>query len=354
MDLMSYSDARTWADAAAGRHHALLGNGFGMAFDPGLFGYAALAQRAEEHSLLSRDVARLMTDLGTPDFEATMRALESTIRTLSVLDPHGNAAVIDSLMGAVAELREALAQSVAGLHPDRPYDIDEARYRSVRRFLAPFANIYTVNYDLLLYWSLMQEIEDDGTTYPSRAHDDGFRDSGIEGDETVLWYIYDPFKQSVYYLHGALHLFLGEDGLRKITYIRTDEPLIEQTRSQLAKSRYPLYVAESESARKLDRINRSAYLSRGLRSITSLGGSITLYGHSLDANDDHVLEAIVRSKVARIAVSIYGNPATDANRRVIASAHDLAARRAARWGGSAAPLLVGFYDAASASMWAAE
>jgi hypothetical protein len=345
-DVDSYSSALDWAAKAGGKQHVLLGNGFSMAFDPSIFGYAALAARATDKSLLSTGVSQLMARLGTPDFEATMRRLEAAITVLVALGESTYEATIVHLQEAVVELREALAHSIADLHPDHPNTIAVERYLSVRRFLQPFERIYTVSYDLLLYWALMQEIPDGALVHEGRSHDDGFRDSRVDGDTTVLWDLYDPFAQCVFYLHGALHLYLGDDGLRKLTWIRTGERLIDQTREQLALGRYPHYVAESGSAEKLDRINRSAYLSRGLRSLSSVGGSIVIYGHSLDANDDHVLEAVVRSKVKRVAISIYGDPSTPANQRIIMTGQGLPARRRSR-----VPLEVRFYDAADVHLW---
>lgn len=344
-----YAKVEEWV-ADGGQPHVLLGNGFSMAYDSDSFGYQALASWAQKRDFLSDGVAGLMEKLGTPDFEAAMRQIESAIQTLKVLDEEANRATIEQLEEAVAELREALAQSIAGLHPERPYEIAESCYGSVRRFLAPFKNIYTVSYDLLLYWSLMQEIVgDDGKIlYPSQTGDDGFRDSQTDGDSTVLWDIYDSFKQNVYYLHGALHLFRGDDGLRKLTWVRTDDPLIEQVRSQLQVGRYPLYVAESDSNSKLNRISRSAYLSRGLRSLGNVSHGLVVYGHSLDPNDEHVLEAIVRSRVDRLAVSIYGDPGSDENIIIARRAKGLEQRRLKR---SRNPLDVRFYDAESVQLW---
>jgi len=327
----------------------ILGNGFSMAYDPHAFGYDALADHAEAQAHLSAAALRLMKALGTTDFEEAMRAIRATIRTLRALNPTGYKKTLTRLEAAETEIREALAQSVAGLHPERPYEIDMRCYLSVRRFLRPFDHIFSVNYDLLLYWSLMQEITDGAMRYPSRAHDDGFRDSGVDGDDTVLWDIYDPFKQTVYYLHGALHLYLGADGLRKLTWSRTGEPLVDQVREQLAIHRFPLYVAEADSPTKLDRINRSAYLSRGLRSLSSVGGSVIVYGHSLDPNDAHIFEALVRSKVKRVAVSVYGDPKSSRNRAVIQTAKDLVGCRAAR--SPRAPLAVKFFNAEDVALW---
>lgn len=80
-----------------------------------------------------------------------------------------------------------------------------------------------------------------------------------------------------------------------------------------------------------------------------MSGSLTVYGHSLADNDDHVLEAISRSTVKRMGVSIYGDPNGPANRQIMRAATDLEQRRDATPGRTA--LEVRFYDAESAGVW---
>lgn len=341
--VMSYEDALLWVSEVTPQH-ALLGNGFSMALDPSRFSYGALAGKAEDEGLLPELAVAVMDAIGTADFETAMKALQSAVLVLKALKAPELGRTIDLLSQTENELKDALARSIAGLHPERPYDIDEARYRSVRRFLSSFRRIYTVNYDLLLYWALMQDVPDQPTSHPSRAHDDGFRDPGRASD-TVMWDVYNPFSQTVFYLHGALHLFEGEGGLHKVTWIRTDEALIDQVRAQLGENRFPLYVAESESLRKLTRIHQSGYLARGLRSLTNIQGGLIVYGHSLAPNDDHVFEAVVRSKVRRMAVSLYRDASSPENQAIIERAQIMAGNR------DAGDLDIAFYDAASVHLW---
>lgn len=343
--VLTYDDARAWLMAkTTTKPHLLLGNGFSMAYDATRFSYGALAEQAQTAGLLPKTAKRLMEITGSPDFEAVLRLMEAAADTLEALDPAAHRTVINGLRDEIDQLREALAQSVAGLHPDRPFDITVDSYIRVRTFLDAHKTIYTVNYDLLTYWSLMQDV----WSLPSRRTDDGFRDSGVAGDDTVLWDIYDPFKQNVHYLHGALHLFVGSDGLRKITYSRTADALIDQVRRQLSARRYPLYVAEGESASKLARINGSAYLSRSLRSLSSCGGTLLIYGHSLDPNDAHVFEAVLRSKIGKVAVSLYGDPTSKTNDEVQRRVADLCARRKGR---SGTALDAQFFDASTVPLW---
>lgn len=346
---MSYVEARAWLmQGSSTKPHLLLGNGFSMAYDSKRFSYAALADQAEAAGLLPDLAKRLMAAAGNRDFEAALRKMEAAAETIEALADPSFASLTNTLREQIDALREALAQSVAGLHPDRPYDIDETAYVHVRNFLDAHKGIYTVNYDLLTYWALMQEL----VGLPSRRTDDGFRDSGIADDDTVLWNIYDPFDQNVHYLHGALHLFVSEDGLRKITYSRTSLPLIDQIRAQLASRRYPLYVAEGDSASKLGRIHSSAYLARSLRSLTACGGTLLVYGHSLDPNDDHVFEAVARSRMTRMAVSLYGDPTSADNQEIQSRVGSVALRRQTH--SSTRALETAFFDAASVPLWHAK
>ena len=66
-------------------------------------------------------------------------------------------------------LREVLVQAIAQNHPEFPAAIADDQYRGCRVFLANFANIYTLNYDLLLYWALMHD-----ELPPAVPCDDGF------------------------------------------------------------------------------------------------------------------------------------------------------------------------------------
>jgi hypothetical protein len=238
-DIISFEEAYAWLSGLENtkgkpaKRHLLLGNGFSIAFDVSRFSYSALRAQAESQGLVGRTALRLFTSLGTQDFELVIRSLMEAARALAVLDATKYAVEIQALQQEAEQLKEALAQVLAGLHPERPYEVEEAAYRRVRQFIDRFDNLYTANYDLLLYWALRQDF---GGTMPSRRSDDGFRDSGYDAPY-VLWDYLQPHSQCVFYIHGALHLYRGEDGLRKLTWIRTDEALIDQIRQELASTR---------------------------------------------------------------------------------------------------------------------
>ena len=124
--------------------------------------------------------------------------------------------------------------------------------------------------------------------------------------EYVTWEPENTYQQNVYYLHGALHIFDAGVEIQKYTWINTGIRLIEQVRTALQQNLYPLFVAEGASSQKLARIRHSDFLSKAQRSMLGLGGALFTYGHSLAANDSHILRLIVKSKVKQLFVGIYG------------------------------------------------
>lgn len=155
------------------------------------------------------------------------------------------------------------------------------------------------------------------------------------------------------YLHGALHLFDAGSEMTKYTWSKTDKPIVEQIRASLDEEKYPLFVAEGTSATKLDRIMHNAYLHKALRSFEgcqSASAAIVIFGHSLADNDRHVLKCIAKGNSPYLLVSLYGDPASDANKKIIAAANALVEERG-KAGGRKKALEVRFYNAESAKLW---
>jgi hypothetical protein len=87
---------------------------------------------------------------------------------------------------------------------------------------------------------------------------------------------------------------------------------------------------------------------RGLTSLREIGQPVIIYGHSLADNDRHVLEQLVHGRVPAVFVSVYGDPSTEANQKVIERAMRMREQRSLA-GGS--PLHVDFFDATTAPVW---
>lgn len=338
--LMSFDEALAESREIANEPHLLLGNGFSIACRPDRFNYGALLHEAT-FDAAEGDVRAVFEMIGTTDFERVIELLR--VAAALVKRYGGESAISNSLLHDAEVVKEALAQTLAARHPDLPFDIDDDEYAAVRRFLSVFRRVYTVNYDMLLYWAVMQE------TDPPVPTNDGFTNPDDPDADYVVWEPYMDFgAQRLYFLHGGLHLYDTGSEISKITWSRTGIPLVDQIRQSLAIGRYPLIVTEGTSRDKEGKILHNAYLNHAIRSFARIEKVLFIYGHSLADSDDHILRRIEEGKLERLYISIYGDPATPSNQRIIGRAEQM---NAARTGPRAKPLDVRFFDAASAHVW---
>lgn len=336
------------------KRNLLLGNGFSIACRADIFHYGSLYDQADFSGI--PEVEAVFAALGTRDFEAVIRTLESAATILPTYVVDGGTAPTKMLEHATM-LKEILVQTIAGNHPHLPSDIPGSKFKACRRFLSYFLSgekagcVFTLNYDLLLYWTLMHEDLLFGEDI-KLVKSDGFGNDDDEPDaDYVVWQgETNAHSANVMFLHGALHLFDAGKDLLKYTWIRNGTPLIEQARTALASSKFPLFVAEGTSAQKKDKIRHNAYLYQGLKQLNS---NVTkgnhcwfIFGHSLARNDDHILTRIGRGKFKKLYVGIYGDPLETWNEEIIARAQWLSNLRHEKW-----PLEIEFYQAESAQVW---
>ena len=259
------------------------------------------------------------------------------------------------------KLKIDLIQAVAGRHPARPNDIADQRYVACRTFLSHFVGetadgkIYTMNYDLLLYWALMHEGEDPAQLIALK-HDDGFRKDQEDYDAPYVEWQGEgaAHGQNIHYLHGALHLFDAGYQLQKYTWVNTGKALVDQANEALKKNLFPVFVAEGGSKSKLTKIQHSAYLHHNFKSFAGAcrtkptgGTALFVFGHSFAENDAHVLDHIGRGKIAHLFVSLHGDPMTNGNVAIRIGVDRIVALRPT----SFPALKVDYFDAASAKVW---
>lgn len=321
--------------------HALLGNGFSRACRNDIFAYGKLFEQAD-FSRLSASARQAFDALGTTDFEVVMEALKRAALLLRLYEPT-HSAIADIFDRDAAGLREVLVSAIAGSHPARPGDISNEQYGFCKQLLEHFKDIYTLNYDLLLYWALMQD-----QVEPAIPCDDGFRQPDYGPADWVTWDS-SAHEQNVHYLHGGLHIFESGPEIQKYTWCNTGLPLIDQIRAALQAEKYPLFVAEGSASQKMSRIIRSSFLGRAFRSFENIGGAVVAYGLSFGNSDDHIVKAMTRNKVRHLAVSLYGPPDSEMNLALIAKVDAIRSERATQ--GIRRTLEVTYFDASSARVW---
>lgn len=306
----------------------LLGNGFSQAWNPAIFSYTSLLQVANFGDR-DAEIRTLFERLNTWDFESVMRTLLSAELVAEVHGLEQN--IIDTIKRDKEILKEALLTAVSNNHPRLPSELTMAQYKAARKFLSRFSQIFTVNYDLLMYWARNQDLE------PAWDTDDGFR-------AERHWKGYGT-DQEVHFLHGCLHLYEVPTGVKKHVYTgEVGGGIVGQVRDNLnlQPPRFPLFVAEPTRQKKKERIDRSPYLSYCLQALTRVSAPIFILGHSMDENDAHIFEAIRKSTSRQIFVSVFGDEHSESNRRLKANA-------TAHLGG--AMTTVEFFEAGSVAAW---
>ncbi|WP_461067023.1 DUF4917 family protein [Spirosoma horti] len=350
MNLPSFAESLEISKkSGAKKQHLLLGNGFSISCRPQIFTYGNLFTQAQPH--FSQQLNDAFIVLNTKDFEVVMKSLKNAASLSDIYDrdnTYKNQMIADGEL-----LKRILVSTIASSHPAQPGDIKDSEFEACRQFLVMFDNKYTLNYDLLLYWSLMH----DNPASPSATkikHDDGFREPTDGKCEYVTWEVNNTRDQSIYYLHGALHIFDAGDELQKFTWINTGIRLTEQVKAALDKDFFPVFVSEGSSSEKREKISHSGYLTRGIRSFSCIGGNLFVYGHSLADNNDHITNLIPESKIENLFISIYGDPDSQDNKKIMLKAQNLVEERKTinkKKFRNITELSLHFYDASTTPIW---
>lgn len=358
VDIISFSEALSDA-AQYSTKHLLLGNGFSIACIPSIFSYSSLYERTDLNSY--PEIKQAFEKLGTTDFELIIHALENAYTVLPAYDDClGD--LCKKMDSDSSKLKELLIETIAENHPPLPSEVEEQKVKACRKFLSNFlykdsrSKVYSLNYDLLLYWTLMHSLEEEDFQL---SHIDGFgREAWFEEGQSyvsdVLTWDGTSTNQNIHYLHGALHLFDSGHQLEKFSWTDTGIRLIEQARKALESGKFPLFVTEGNSAKKMDKITHSAYLFHSFRSFESIANAgrgrpgntcLFTFGVSFSDNDRHIFNKIANGRIKHLYVSLYGDPQSESNKNIIALAEGLKSGR------NAHPLGITYYDAASANVW---
>lgn len=271
--------------------HLLLGNGFSMAYDKEIFSYNSLSNYVEnqDNDLLKK----LFEVANTRNFEQIMEQLRVFIELCKVF---GDTELPKKINVASDSLKEELINAIDAMHPYNVFDIPREKGISCSKFLDFFlsnqGHVFTTNYDLLLYWVLMRNA--------NQNHVDGFgRD--LENEEEItkgkdpvfseLRWGNNKTNQCVHYLHGAMHIF--DDGIEVIKeQYDTGTYLTEKIKKRLESKQYPIFVAAGNSEEKLKHIYHNRYLSYCYEQLCEATTALVTFGFSFGESDDHIINAI--------------------------------------------------------------
>lgn len=311
--LLSYDDV--FQRTKNGSRYLLLGNGFSIAYDRDRFSFKNLFDYAINKKLImeNQPLSNIFAEFETYDFERIIRKLEETELIFSHYNSLFNDEIIRIFSKKIIDdsefLKNLLVDVLSQLHPESSAIIDKYNYDKAKEFIKEYDSIFTLNYDLLLIWvSLKLEDDINYKNITKLKVNDGFR---LRNDN--LTFIENNSEQTIYYLHGALHIFAEAIEITKISSKNKDNFLIPQIKENISYcSKYPLFISEGTWQNKLLKIKKNIYLNHCYNSLKNLSfynnnnddDSLVIFGTLLKSNDNHILEAIKQNNIKNIYIGV--------------------------------------------------
>ncbi len=285
-ELASWEEVKKSIEEKSDRMNILIGNGASQAVWEG-FGYKSIYEEAERTGYLLKDDIKLFKSLKTKNFE---RVLSDLRRNIDTAQSSGYEA--DMLKEQYAKVKDAMCNSIIGTHISwaKVSDLLATTSKSLR----DYNFIFSTNYDLLVYWSIVDKQTSFVDYFWNKKKDGSFFDPG----NTQVW----DDKTKILYLHGALHLETTPDRkVRKKRNRGTD--LLRQTLKSTNWGDFPLVITEGDSEQKMLSIRKSDYLKFALEELSHNADPLIIFGHSLSPQDNHLIKALERTP-RTIAVSV--------------------------------------------------
>ncbi|HEV7566341.1 MAG TPA: DUF4917 family protein [Microbacteriaceae bacterium] len=307
-DLLSWDEAKDRAEWTG----LLVGNGASIAVWEE-FAYDSLFERARSERvsdpLTVGDIA-VFDALSTTNFEHALASLKTARTVLTALSYQ-----TDFLKERYESIQRALFQAVHSVH--LPWGVTltfEDKLREIRKVLLEYEWIYSLNYDLILYWAVM-------SARGGRGIVDFFwhGDLSFDPNDTALPDYVPDNNSRIVWLHGGIHLRRAVDGMiyKERASSDTMQNLLDKFETSYAGDRTPLLVSEGTAEDKYRAITRASYLDFALRSLAEHDGGLVVFGCSLRGEDAHLVRAINEQPVSELAVSIRpsNSPATIIQRK---------------------------------------
>ena len=139
---------RDWSDIRKRfKQNILLGNGASIAIDDRL-SYRSLYEQVCGSGKLDDELMTMFDYFETSNFEFIMKLLLETSRVNEVLNIED-----EKTKAYYYQLRDSLISTIRGIHPT--HQNVEHLLPQIANFLVSFRTVLSLNYDLLVYWSML-------------------------------------------------------------------------------------------------------------------------------------------------------------------------------------------------------
>jgi len=267
----------------------LIGNGFSINVWE-KFGYRTLFELAQSYDVncqLNAESRDLFDHLGSANFEDVLRMLFHA----KLVDEQLGSPQNGEISSLYTNTKSSLGSAVNFAHVPH----GRANVALINAELRQFTDVFSTNYDLLPYWSIM--------------HDEiwRFRDYfwGANGTFDLTNTEAPADRTKLHYLHGAIHLVELANGKTQKLTCNEDGNLLELFDLD-NDDKFPLFITEGSWKRKLSRIKRNDYLRFCFENFSRMSGGLLVLGHSLHKDyDQHIVDAMAASTLTRIAVGVW-------------------------------------------------
>ena len=301
-----------WNDIAEKyeRSTILLGNGSSIAVN-NCFSYKSLFEEASKN-FKQNSLTRIFDYFETEDFELILRSIFYAKKIVSIIEEadikkEHHCQHYHRLKWAYNEIKNSLIESVRNVHPDYS-DINMNTLKKISKFLSKFDTVLSLNYDLIVYWSALIEVN------PTHK----FKDCFLHGEFKEDWKslrkpIYGTTSCTlIFYPHGNLALYKkictsDELKFKSNEYNNLLNTILEKWKDDVIS---PLFVSEGTKKQKIRTIKDSYYLSTIYREVLTEEVEkkmMVIYGWGFGEQDMHILSQMKNRNLKNIAVSVYNN-----------------------------------------------
>lgn len=303
----------------------ILGNGASIAFS-NVFDYTKLYKVANDNNYINQKLRDLFCKFNTKNFELVLYRLWQAREVLNLLQENTN--IVDENYSLC---REALIKTVRAAHIQ--YDRDDEAFvkklQNASNFLKSFNIVYSLNYDLILYWVIAMGNRE-GTIFKD-CFWEKLTDTNFNLFNSNWSFLKEPSPGQekavlIFYPHGNLTLarvkqkHLNEIDLKIVSADEMHLDAIIKTWKN--DNLEPVFISEGDYTEKRNRIYESHYLTsvyeKGFEEIEQ---KLVFYGWSISKEDYHILERIqniqkerkklennvTKRPIESIAVSVFQN-----------------------------------------------
>lgn len=217
---------------------------------------------------------------------------------------------------AYENIKTALINIVNEVHCEYSKIVDQLP--QLYQFTKQFKTIVSLNYDLILYWTLMYgNRESDGHKFKDCFQSGGIFSSSWQNMREPIYH--QKEVTLTFYQHGNLSIFRDINNSEIKLHSDGSDNLLNVITKQWTDEKIPLFVAEGTDTKKLESIKSSPYLTtifyEVLPDLITQKANLVIYGWSMGEQEKHLVTQIFKGKsLGKVAISTFDKKQEECHR----------------------------------------